>query len=433
MLHFLEYILLACFADDTKSDTQRLQLTALCSVFVSIEAGTAGTHPSASRSDVCQLFASPTTKSPSTTTFTRFAVLSKETMSSDAPKRIAISFSSNKPAKTTSAKPGKPQPPSALGKRPRTDPFGGDSDSDSDGHVKQEKITGFGADGAETGSRKEEVKKEYIIAKQPNKDWRAEKRQKSGLPGREQGAGENGFAKPERAEADQDSGIKWGLTVKEKVKTEPEDDVKKEPTSDEDTPNIKTEESERVVTKEDFGAPDDPDKEALSALLNQPSDKPQHTIPSESDAYQRDITATGEASTLSDYEDMPVEEFGAALLRGMGWDGKERGTMRYKEVRKRPARLGLGAKELKGDEELGGWGQKGSKKRPRLDEYKREKEKERERRDARRGDGGRDEKSDRRDKDRDYERRRDDRRYDDRRRDDDGRRDRHRDDRDRRR
>lgn len=391
------------------------------------QARQAPTQPHESHSDVCppRNFSNINHKIPFNIT-TIPPSSSTTTMSSDAPKRIAISFSSS--SNKNAPKP----PPSSLGKRPRAGGFGDDdSDSDDAQQGRQEKITGFGADGAETkNKKKEEVKREYVIAKQLNKDWRGEKRrQKSGLPGRE---GANGQT-VEREPADQDSGIKWGLTVKEKVKKEEEEaDVKAEPTSDnEDAPAIKMEEDERVITKEDYGAPDDPDKEAMSALLGTGPSKPEAVIPSESDAYQRDITTTGEASTLEDYESMPVEEFGAALLRGMGWDGKERGTMRYKEVKRRPARLGLGAKELKGQEELGGWGQggKGGKKRPRLDEYNREKERERERRDARRGDGGREreDRYERKDRDRDYDRRRDERRHDDR------RRDRHRDDRDRRR
>lgn len=45
------------------------------------------------------------------------------------------------------------------------------------------------------------------------------------------------------------------------------------------------------------------------------------------------------------YENVPVEEFGAALLRGMGWDGKTFEQMKSKEekLKQRPFRLGLGA------------------------------------------------------------------------------------------
>ena len=77
--------------------------------------------------------------------------------------------------------------------------------------------------------------------------------------------------------------------------------------------------------------------------------------------YKRQVAAAPEPSTLEDYERIPVEEFGAALLRGMGWDGvKKEGRG---EVKRRPNLLGLGAKELKGAEELGAWVQKADVKR----------------------------------------------------------------------
>ncbi|KAG7833537.1 hypothetical protein KL942_003372 [Ogataea angusta] len=51
----------------------------------------------------------------------------------------------------------------------------------------------------------------------------------------------------------------------------------------------------------------------------------------------------GEAPNLKSYEKMPVEKFGEAMLRGMGWKGS--GTRSKTPVSKpRPPYLGLGAK-----------------------------------------------------------------------------------------
>lgn len=63
-----------------------------------------------------------------------------------------------------------------------------------------------------------------------------------------------------------------------------------------------------------------------------------------------DQVNTGEATTQEEYESVPVEEFGAAMLRGMGWKGEES----TKDDLTRPKRtlyLGLGAKDT-GEEEL---------------------------------------------------------------------------------
>lgn len=44
-----------------------------------------------------------------------------------------------------------------------------------------------------------------------------------------------------------------------------------------------------------------------------------------------------------DYEDIPVDQFGAALLRGMGWDGKMRGAETDVTHRQKGVVLGIGA------------------------------------------------------------------------------------------
>lgn len=41
--------------------------------------------------------------------------------------------------------------------------------------------------------------------------------------------------------------------------------------------------------------------------------------------------------------DVPIEEFGAALLRGMGWAGPQEGDESVTDVEPRHQRLGLGA------------------------------------------------------------------------------------------
>ncbi|OAQ68038.1 DExH-box splicing factor binding site domain-containing protein [Pochonia chlamydosporia 170] len=307
---------------------------------------------------------------------------------SEPPKgRIAIKFGSTASQKTS--KPSRTAPSSTLGKRPRSHALGADSDSEPDNdhhHQKHEAITGFGANGAESKHKKQVPKKEYVIAKQANRDWRGE------LKAQRKPTNQD-HESTDREPADQDKGLTWGLTIKEKT----------------DQPTPEPHESPEPETAP---KPRSADEEALDALLG---NKPKETkvITTEDDVYKRDAEAAGVASTLEDYEAMPVEEFGAALLRGMGWDGEHRGP-KVKDVRKRQNRLGLGAKELKGVEDLGGWNQGSKKRRPRLDEYRREESKRKE------GRGREDSYKRERERDRERDRYRDDR-------------GRHRDDRDRRR
>ncbi|KIS69111.1 uncharacterized protein UMAG_03089 [Mycosarcoma maydis] len=71
----------------------------------------------------------------------------------------------------------------------------------------------------------------------------------------------------------------------------------------------------------------------------------------ESELLQHDIDSRPEAPTLDDYAATPIDQFGMALLRGMGWKegmgaGKGgKGPQQAAEPRKRAALLGLGAKE----------------------------------------------------------------------------------------
>ncbi|PHH70704.1 hypothetical protein CDD83_5362 [Cordyceps sp. RAO-2017] len=310
--------------------------------------------------------------------------------------RIAIKFG------TASSAAGRKQPPlpsapTTLGKRPHHHAFGGGHDSDSDGDEpdprgRREAITGFGADGAETADRRGGSKddastpRQYVIERQPNRDWRAEmkaqRRGRNPLPA-EARAQQNGQHVVEREPADHDKEVKWGLTVKaSKTTADEEAAVPAGAARDEEAEEAPRGRGSRSPAAAAAAPERTVDDEAMDALLGRGAPAARKTIIqpplSEDDAYRRDAAAAGADSTLEDYEAMPVDEFGAALLRGMGWDGEERGP-KPKEARRRANRLGLGAKELKESEDLGGWNQKGAaaKRRPRLDEYRREEDRRR--------------------------------------------------------
>ncbi|TDL24862.1 hypothetical protein BD410DRAFT_766411 [Rickenella mellea] len=71
----------------------------------------------------------------------------------------------------------------------------------------------------------------------------------------------------------------------------------------------------------------------------------------ETDAYRRDVVTRPDEATLDDYDRVPVEAFGAALLRGMGWKpGTAASRTRTGPAEPwvptaRPSLLGIGAKE----------------------------------------------------------------------------------------
>jgi hypothetical protein len=104
----------------------------------------------------------------------------------------------------------------------------------------------------------------------------------------------------------------------------------------------------------------------MDALLGNKSSKSTLILPAmtEEEAFERDYKTAPEMATLDDYARVPVEEFGAALLRGMGWkEGEGIGANRGKKIEKtklperRPALLGIGAKEEAAvAQELGTWG-----------------------------------------------------------------------------
>lgn len=264
--------------------------------------------------------------------------------------RIAIRFGASSGPKSSP----RPTPSSALGKRPRNQFTHDDDSSDEDAEGAQpENITHFGANGAE-----------YVDDDRAHRERRRAEDRKNARR-RTESPAEEGRQECKLKDESEEETIQWGLTIAKKPKVEEGKDA-----------NVKEEDTPRV--------PKTADEEAMDALLGNDSGiHPLHRT--EDDAY-RDAAATApEVDDLATYNAIPVEGFGASLLMGQGWDGKMRGP-KAKEITKRPNGMGLGAKKLKAEEDLGGWDHKGkggkNDRRPRLDDYRREKDKERERREG---------------------------------------------------
>jgi hypothetical protein len=335
------------------------------------------------------------------------------------PTKIAIKgFSLS--SKSSAPKP-KPNSTTTLGKRPRTKFAAHDSDSEDESrhHTKAEVVTGFSANGAIRHTERK-VEGPLVIPKLKNKDWKSEARQRGGknlLPPevqaaqeaarRERERGANGEGKTEGVDVvnSGDGEIQWGLSVRKRVQ---EDVSDADPVPGENN-GYSTENGGQDQEQKDK-KPKTADEEALASLLGQDTKPkgPDLIIPTsalppisrmtEDEAYRKAVQEAPDVSTLEDYERVPVEEFGAALLRGMGWDGvmRERGEGRRDDKKgRRQNLLGLGAKELKGAEELGAWvnksdvkrlkpaGESKGRERPKkIGEYQREKEEKRGRREG---------------------------------------------------
>ncbi|KAJ1337715.1 G patch domain-containing protein [Microdochium nivale] len=312
--------------------------------------------------------------------------------------RIAIRFGATTSA-SGATKPSslarKSNPPSTLGKRSRPHGLGGDSESEDDEVVgKLEAVTGFGADGAEHKAKPRNgradtaaaSKSPFVIGGHKNRDWKGEIRSR--------GTNEASIARPsanptndalqETELSDQQKDIQWGLSVSRK---EPQCAAKR----DADTNDAKSN-----GTEPPSSPPKDEHQDAIDALMGKrrkteqdiviASEKSQTKGPTpvdEEDSYRRAVEAAAEVSTVDEYDQIPDGEFGAAMLRGMGWKGEQRAP-EAKEVKRRTQFMGLGAKEdqeIKQAELTKKHGHR--ERRPRLEDYRSSKDKERRDRDDR--------------------------------------------------
>ena len=290
-------------------------------------------------------------------------------------KPFSISFGSSK-AKTLSTTATKKRPHSALAEP--------DSDREDESSGPQ-LVSAFDQSGAVVGNGGPKSQVPLVIQAEKNRDWREEsrrKRRKNLLPAEVQASqdssGKNGGPAPhiERDEVSKVSGIQF-------VKSDRDGDTTmSELGAAQPTPAPKNE-----ILKS-------ADDEAMEALLSSekkstlqipalnrdnqdgytPSDPDYLDYTNEDDRFRADVACRPDVASLDDYAAVPVEEFGAAMLRGMGWkDGEAIGKRRAgttapaapKTKERRPALLGIGAKETPGGlgDEFGAWGKAAKGKR----------------------------------------------------------------------
>ncbi|KAF3927063.1 hypothetical protein AA313_de0201987 [Arthrobotrys entomopaga] len=255
-----------------------------------------------------------------------------------------------------------------------------EDDHDADDHRdKVQLVTGFGSKGAITLDGEKEAKT-LVIPALKNKDWRAESRKKKGIFLPPEAVAQRDGAPVDTRDVIGDEPMKVGLQFVERSTAGmsiAEGDIimpdagKGE--SQADAEGEKTEKTEDQLAMEALLSGDKAKASTLTipaASGNVPDSR--GFVQNEDDAYRADVASRPNAATLEEYAAVPVEEFGAALLRGMGWkEGQAIGrggsaANKPRLLEKRPAFLGIGAKGM-GAEEIGAWGKGDKKSRQRVD------------------------------------------------------------------
>jgi hypothetical protein len=282
----------------------------------------------------------------------------------------SLSFSLGGPSSKPSQRPSPPPTKRTNGtKRDHATLLDDASDDEDATHTKRQTITHFdttvgGAINAK--APKKEEKTPLVITALANRDWReASKRQRAQKYGisaeqldarRDAQGSAQGNAQGADTVVEETDAVRYGLNVFAPSSTLPEDIVQEEQQQEEEVPQHKTQ-----------------DQLAIDALTGA-APTSTLTIPAaaatEEDAFASTFHSAPPAPSLSDYTAVPVEEYGAAMLRGMGWKGPSAPTPSKPGKKplpqpKRPALLGIGAdpNAAKQAEELGAWGKTSSRQR----------------------------------------------------------------------
>lgn len=202
-----------------------------------------------------------------------------------------------------------------------------------------------------------------VIPALKNKDWRELARKRKNL-----------YVPPSAAAQTGADGSVGGLGTRDTINSGPQLSglqTRKKIKVEDEAMEVEEEVTVAVTAEETVKQEETEDQKAIRALIDSAQggdlDGPRVDIipaPSEDDAYRQDVEELPDLPTLDDYERVPVAQFGAALLRGMGWkegtaaSRKGQGPVEPWLPQARPALLGIGAKE----KEVFDDGSKGKKK-----------------------------------------------------------------------
>ncbi|KAJ6123933.1 hypothetical protein N7471_011250 [Penicillium samsonianum] len=314
--------------------------------------------------------------------------------SSNAPKKTGFNIqSSNRGRSTISPANGR-----SLPRRPHQLGYADDSDEDEAPPVHEE-IAGFdthtGAVIAADGQAVADANKPLIIPVTSKNNWRdragvnVKKSKKNLLPSEVQAmqeAQKNGQAPPGIPTVETDTpSVAYGLSFAQQSADQAdtgaavdEDQAMPDAKPVDTKPLTDDEIAMQALIRETTG-----DMERRSDLVIESATKEEEPVHySELGSFRTDVASRPEPATLDAYNAIPVEEFGAALLRGMGWkDGQSIGRGDYSSAtaaekaknprvpERRPGFLGIGAKDSSGgkgaETELGAWGKSAMRKASR--------------------------------------------------------------------
>ncbi|KAI8372763.1 DExH-box splicing factor binding site-domain-containing protein [Radiomyces spectabilis] len=226
--------------------------------------------------------------------------------------------------------------------------FGDDEDRSDEEEV--ELLTGFEDNKATELTPKPEPKP-LSIAPLPNIDWRSQTKKKQiYVP-----------AHPQSTDGQVESNVEvmgqqasaYGLQVQSRKVTQEthvaatisesetqQQDQTSTPTIPEESKSLDAQAMEAIMKEATMGGQEEQKGSTLVIAAD------------ETEAFREDVRNRPDEATMEDYENIPVEEFGAALLRGLGWkEGEGIGRNRKNSpapviapVKQRDALLGLGAK-----------------------------------------------------------------------------------------
>ncbi|KAF9218712.1 hypothetical protein BS17DRAFT_770525 [Gyrodon lividus] len=243
---------------------------------------------------------------------------------------------------------------------------------------EDEPVTGFDQFGVQRlhDKKKKAPEGPLVIPSQPNPDWREAARRRrtaasrstpSFIPDSARAAtGTDGSVGGLGTKDAINSGSQLsGLQIKKRVKVEFEEEFSMQEIET-TTTTVSADQARTKIVEETE------DQKALRAILAGDNDSSAlHTIDiipvpalSEADALQQDIQELPDVATVEDYARVPIEAFGVAMLRGMGWadgivaskseKGKKSGLTEPYLPQARPALLGIGAKEREPDDDGSG-------------------------------------------------------------------------------
>ena len=288
----------------------------------------------------------------------------------------------------------------SLPRRPHQLGDDGSSDEDEKEPIHEE-VSGFDTHtgGAITidGQAVSNEKKPLVIPVTSKNNWRdrpgvnVRKGKKNLLPREVQAlqeAQKNGEGSSAGAVETEGPSMAYGLSFAQKARENEHDD--QNGNTDQHIPDAKPAEESKPLTddqialqaliKESTGEVERRSDLVIEASKSQEEEEESSGPYNESSSFRTDVQSRPESATLDQYNAIPVEEFGAALLRGMGWkDGQSIGRGNYgssgkaskaNEPRAPPRRagfLGIGAKDSgKGAEvEFGAWGKSAMRKASR--------------------------------------------------------------------